>query len=58
MDILIESLQLWFQDSPVILSCFGEVYDVLIKQQASAGWMQLLLGRFVNEWGILQEEFL
>ena len=48
----------WFQDSPVILSGFGEVYNILIKQQAAVGWKQLILGRFVHEWSILQEEFL
>ena len=57
-DILIESILSWFQNAPVILSCFGEVYQVLIKQQAAVGWIQLLLGRFVHEWSILQEEFL
>jgi hypothetical protein len=55
---LLESIRSWFQDAPVILSCFGETYDILIKQQASVGWMQLLLGRFVHEWSLLQEEFL
>jgi hypothetical protein len=57
-DILLESIRSWFQDAPVILSCFGETYDILIKQQASVGWMQLLLGRFVHEWSLLKEEFL
>jgi hypothetical protein len=57
-DILLESIMSWFQDSPVILSGFGEVYDILIKQQAAVGWKQLILGRFVHEWSILQEEFL
>ena len=58
IDILLEALTQWFEGYNVKISGFPDIYDDLIKNQATVGWEQILYGRFVKEWAELQHEFL
>lgn len=56
-DILQTVLRCLLRDQPVDLPRYPKKYLQLIKKQRSIGWQQLLLGRFVNEWSMIQSDF-
>ena len=57
-DILRDIIKSWLADEPVITTGYPTLYNTLLSKQHAAGWEQLFLGRFVNEWREIQEAHL
>jgi hypothetical protein len=57
-DLLIECLRQWLAGNPIQSQDYPWQYQSLIDNQQATGLIQLLMGRFVKEWAILEDEYL
>jgi hypothetical protein len=58
MDLLINSLHRWFQDTPSAPVSRFSRYESLVEHQSSIGWDQLIFGRWSTLWATHQSSYL
>ena len=52
------AIKAWLEDHELALHNIPHDLEDLIARQQQAGWEQLLLGRFVKEWKLCQDDYL
>jgi hypothetical protein len=58
LTILQEGLLAWFENRQPVFHFTAPMYLSLIRNQSKVGWDQVLYGRFVIDWRIIQDDHL
>ena len=57
IDLLVEGLQSWFDDTHLIFHSDSEDVQRIIEHQEKIGWDQLVMGRWSRTWSLKQTEY-
>ena len=58
LEILLEGVQRWFNQEPFHMNRYENRYRDLFRSQRKIGWLQLLHGRWSQDWRQLQDQYL
>ena len=57
IDLLVEGLQSWFDDTHLIFHSDSEDVQRIIEHQEKIGWDQLVMGRWSRTWSLKQTDY-
>jgi hypothetical protein len=58
VDIMIDGLHSWMNDTPMVMDRYPRRYHRLITEQTTIGWRHVFNGRLTTQWRLRQDRYL